>query len=91
MEEIRTMSFLIFLLVGLFAGVLAKALMPGSANEPGGWIMTIILGIAGAFVGGFLGNMIGVGSGNFVGSVLISAVGAMVIIGIARLFTRRTV
>lgn len=85
------MSFLIFLLVGLFAGVLAKALMPGSANEPGGWIMTIILGIAGAFVGGFLGNMIGVGSSNFVGSVLISAVGAMVIIGISRLFSRRAV
>jgi uncharacterized membrane protein YeaQ/YmgE (transglycosylase-associated protein family) len=85
------MSFLIFLLVGLFAGVLAKALMPGSANEPGGWIMTIILGIAGAYVGGFLGSMIGVGSSNFVGQVLIGAVGAMVIIGIARLFTRRTV
>jgi len=85
------MSFLIFLLVGLFAGVLAKALMPGSANEPGGWIMTIILGIAGAYVGGFLGSMIGVGSSNFEGQILSSAVGAMVIIGIARLFTRRTV
>jgi len=85
------MDLLIFLLVGLFAGILAKALMPGSANEPGGWIMTIILGIVGAYVGGFLGRMIGVGSGNFVGSVLIAAVGAMVIIGIARLFTRRTV
>ncbi len=85
------MSFLIFLLVGLFAGVLAKALMPGTANEPGGWIMTIILGIAGAYVGGFLGNMIGVGSSNFVGSVLIAAVGAMVVIGLSRLFTRRTI
>jgi uncharacterized membrane protein YeaQ/YmgE (transglycosylase-associated protein family) len=91
MEEIRTMDLLIFLLVGLFAGILAKALMPGAANEPGGWIMTIILGIAGAFVGGFLGRMIGVGTTNFVGSVLVAAVGAMVIIGLARLFTRRTV
>jgi len=91
MEEIRIMDFLIFLLVGLFAGILAKALMPGAANEPGGWIMTIILGIAGAYVGGWLGGLMGVGSGNFIGQILIAAVGAMVIIGIARLFTRRTV
>jgi uncharacterized membrane protein YeaQ/YmgE (transglycosylase-associated protein family) len=85
------MEFLIFLLVGLFAGILAKAIMPGSANEPGGWLMTILLGIAGAYVGGFLGRMVGLGASGFIGQILTAAVGAIVIIAIARLFTRRTV
>ncbi|GAB4456509.1 MAG: GlsB/YeaQ/YmgE family stress response membrane protein [Armatimonadaceae bacterium] len=82
------MSLLIFLIVGLLAGIIAKAVMPGSRNEPSGWLMTIVLGIAGAFVGGFIGNLIGIGSDNFIGQTLIAAVGAIVIIGLLRLFTR---
>jgi len=86
------MSFVIFLIVGLVAGVLAKAIMPGTADEPSGWILTIVLGIAGAYVGGFLGNLIGIGSGNIVGEILMAAVGAIVIIALLRLFSgRRTV
>ena len=83
------MSFLIFLLVGLIAGVLAKAVMPGTRDEPSGWILTIVLGIAGAFVGGWLGSLMGIGAGGFVGQILMAAVGAIVIIALLRLFSSR--
>ena len=54
------MSFLSWILVGLAAGILAKWVMPG--RDPGGIIVTILLGIAGAFIGGFLGALVGIGS-----------------------------
>ena len=91
------MEFLIFLLVGLIAGVLAKVIMPGSSNEPGGWILTMVLGVVGAFVGGFLGRLTGLGgaaSGSFsLAGILWATVGAIVVIAIMRLVTggRRTV
>jgi len=83
------MHFLIFLLVGLIAGVIAKAVMPGSRDEPSGWILTIVLGIAGAYVGGWLGSLMGIGAGGFVGEILMAAVGAIVIIALLRLFSGR--
>ena len=46
--------------MGLVAGALAKWIMPG--NDPGGLIVTILIGIAGAFVGGFIGTLVGLGS-----------------------------
>lgn len=81
------MDLLVFLIVGLLAGVLAKAIMPGTSNEPSGWILTILLGIAGAYVGGMIGNALGIGAGNFIMKVVMAAVGAIVIIGLLRLFT----
>lgn len=81
------MNFLVFLIVGLLAGILAKAVMPGSSKEPSGWILTILLGIAGAFVGGWLGSLFGIGASNIVMQIILAAVGAMVIIGLLRLFT----
>lgn len=87
------MNWIIFLLVGFVAGVLAKALMPGSREEPAGWALTTLLGIAGAFVGGFIGDALGIGASSVLGSILMAAVGAIVIIALLRLFTssRRTV
>jgi uncharacterized membrane protein YeaQ/YmgE (transglycosylase-associated protein family) len=81
------MNFLMWLLVGLIAGAIAKAVMPGSRNEPGGWIMTIVLGIVGAFVGGFIGNMLGIGASGLFASILMAAVGAIIVIGLLRLLT----
>ena len=46
------MGIIAFIILGLLAGALAKALMPG--DDPGGWIVTAIIGIAGALLGGFL-------------------------------------
>ena len=81
------MNFVYYLIVGLIAGVLAKAIMPGSRNEPGGWIMTIILGLVGGVVGGWLGSLFGIGAGGIVGAIIMSAIGAIVVIGLLRLLT----
>jgi len=83
------MSWLVFLIVGLLAGIIAKAVMPGTREEPAGWLLTILLGIAGAYVGGFVASALGIaGVGNgFVWSVLLAALGAIIIIGLLRLFT----
>ena len=82
------MDWLVFLFVGLIAGVLAKAIMPGSAKEPGGWLMTILLGIVGAYVGGFLGRtVLGAAPSNFVMHIVFATIGAIVIIALMRLFT----
>ena len=51
------MSIIGRILIGLIAGTIAKAIMPGD-NEPSGWIATIILGIVGALLGGWLGKVI---------------------------------
>jgi uncharacterized membrane protein YeaQ/YmgE (transglycosylase-associated protein family) len=81
------MNLLIFLLIGLVAGAIAKAIMPGSRNEPGGWIMTMVLGVVGAFVGGWVGSLLNIGASGFIGSVLMAAVGAIIVIGLLRLLT----
>lgn len=54
------MGFVSWIIVGLVAGALAKFIMPG--NDPGGIFVTILLGIAGAFLGGFLGSSFGLGT-----------------------------
>jgi uncharacterized membrane protein YeaQ/YmgE (transglycosylase-associated protein family) len=81
-------GFLVMLLVGFIAGAIAKAVMPGSSREPSGWIMTILLGIVGSMVGGFLGRLVGIHSSNLIGEILVSAVGAMVLIGVMRYFAK---
>ena len=50
------MGFLGFLLLGLIAGAIAKAILPG--QQGGGWFATLILGVIGAFVGGWLGSIV---------------------------------
>lgn len=58
------MGFIAYIILGLFAGLIAKAIMPG--EQGGGWIATILLGVVGAAVGGWLGNLIfDVGLENF--------------------------
>jgi uncharacterized membrane protein YeaQ/YmgE (transglycosylase-associated protein family) len=83
------MGILTWIVLGLVAGAIAKAIMPG--KDPGGFIVTALIGIVGAFIGGFLGNMIfgirGV-SGFDIRSILISVVGAIVLLWIYRLTTR---
>lgn len=54
------MGMISWIVLGLVAGALAKWIMPG--NDPGGLIVTILIGIAGAFVGGFIGTLVGLGS-----------------------------
>jgi uncharacterized membrane protein YeaQ/YmgE (transglycosylase-associated protein family) len=54
------MGILAWLVLGLIVGVVAKAIMPGP--DPGGIIVTILIGVAGAFVGGFIATSLGLGS-----------------------------
>ncbi len=74
------MGFISWILLGLLAGVLAKYIMPG--KDGGGLVVTALLGIAGAFVGGWLGSFVGLGStGEFsIGSLITAVVGALVLL-----------
>lgn len=82
------MHILWMLIVGLIVGALAKLFMPG--KDPGGIIVTMLLGVAGSFVAGFLGRAIGLyrdpGSGP---GVIASIIGAMVLLAIYRLVLGR--
>jgi uncharacterized membrane protein YeaQ/YmgE (transglycosylase-associated protein family) len=81
------MSFIWMLLVGLIVGAIAKLLMPG--KDPGGIFITMLLGIAGALVAGFLGRGLGwYREGEPVGW-LASIIGAVVLLGLYRLMATR--
>lgn len=75
------MGILAWILLGIVAGVLAKALMPG--DDPGGFIVTILLGIAGALLGGFIAVALGIGAGidSFdLGTILTATAGAIILL-----------
>lgn len=78
------MGILSWIVFGLLAGAAAKLIMPG--RDPGGWIVTILLGIAGAFVGGWFGTILGWGSitGFNFGSFFTAVVGALILLAIYR-------
>jgi uncharacterized membrane protein YeaQ/YmgE (transglycosylase-associated protein family) len=76
--------------VGLIAGILAKWVMPGP--DPGGIVVTVLIGIVGAFIGGWILDLLGFSgsTGNFsLGSILTAALGAIILLVIYRLLTRR--
>lgn len=81
------MEFIWFIVVGFIAGLLARAIMPGS--DPMGWLMTTVLGIAGALIAGFLGRALGWYDSATTGPGIIAAIiGAIVLLAIGRLLTR---
>lgn len=88
------MHFLAWIVLGLIAGAIAKAIYPG--HQGGGILATIVLGILGALVGGYLGNLLfGTSGGAIVGaltlpSILFAVLGAIVLLFIWGLVTRRT-
>jgi uncharacterized membrane protein YeaQ/YmgE (transglycosylase-associated protein family) len=84
------MSFLGFLLLGLIAGAIAKAILPG--KQGGGWVITLILGVIGALLGGWIGGAVfGVGYDGFfsIESWLIAIVGSIVVLLIYGLIVGR--
>ena len=83
------MGILSWIVLGLIAGMLAKWVMPGP--DPGGIIVTILLGIAGAFVGGFIAVQLGLGSfsGFNLPSLGIAILGAILLLWIYRVLKRR--
>ena len=84
-------TILAWIVIGLIAGILAKIVMPGP--DPGGVILTIVIGIVGAFIGGFVVRLLG-GSGvtGFnLSSILVATLGAIILLAIYRLIASRSV
>ena len=79
-----------WIIIGLIAGALGKLIMPG--DDPGVIIVTILLGIAGAVVGGFLASLIGLGGGGILWTIVIATIGAIILLAIYRAIvgSRRT-
>lgn len=83
------MGILSWIFLGLLAGALAKLIMPG--KDPGGCFVTILIGIAGAVVGGFLGTYIGLGKiESFdLGGIFIATMGAILLLIVYRLVRKK--
>ena len=83
------MHYLWIAIIGLVVGALAKLIMPG--KDPGGFIITMLLGIAGSFLGTFLGRAVGLYREGQAAGFFMSLVGALVLLGIYHFFRRRSV
>ncbi|RQP13694.1 MAG: GlsB/YeaQ/YmgE family stress response membrane protein [Chryseobacterium sp.] len=84
------MGILGWIIFGLIIGVLAKLVMPGKQGY--GWLATIILGILGAMLGGWIGSALGMGSVDSpwsLGSIIMSVIGAVILIAIYGALTRK--
>jgi uncharacterized membrane protein YeaQ/YmgE (transglycosylase-associated protein family) len=80
-------SIVWWLLVGLIAGFLASVVMRGGGY---GIVGDIVVGLIGAFIGGFLASLVGLGSSGFIGTIIIAFIGACVLIALLRLVSRGT-
>ena len=87
--EKTEMGILTWIVFGLIAGAVAKFLMPG--KDPGGFVVTVLLGIGGAMVGGFIGTFLGFGCvGGFdLRSFLIAVGGAVVLLVGYQIITKK--
>lgn len=83
------LAILGWIVFGLIVGVLAKLVMPG--KDPGGMIMTTLLGIVGAVIGGFIGRALGFYGPNQAAGWLMSIVGAILVLALYRVIARRSV
>ncbi len=85
------MGIISWIVVGLIAGVLAKLIMPG--KDPGNWLITIVIGIIGAILGGFLVGLFVPGdliTGINITTILVATAGAIVLLIVYRLITSRS-
>lgn len=84
------MGFFAFLVLGLIAGAIAKAILPG--RQGGGWLSTLVLGVVGALLGGWIGSLLGLGSVDeffSIGTWLLAIGGSILVILLWGLITRR--
>lgn len=81
------MGFIWMIIIGLVAGLLARAIKPG--NDAMGWIMTIVLGIVGAMLGGFVASLIGIDAdGGFTG-LIFAVIGAIILLFLYEMIMNR--
>ena len=81
------MNILLWILFGLIVGAIAKLIMPG--RDPGGIIITILLGIAGSLIGGWLGQTLGLYQPGESAGFIMAVIGAIVVLVLYRLLIRR--
>lgn len=83
------MNFLAWIIFGFVAGAIAKWIMPG--KDPGGWIVTIMLGVAGSFIGGYVAQILGLDAGTNDFSIVNMAaavVGTTALLGAYRMYNK---
>ena len=85
--ELLHHGFFGWILIGLVAGVLGKMIMPG--KDPGGFIVTTLLGIAGALVGGFIGRAVGLYGPEDPAGFVMALLGAVILLALYRMAIRR--
>jgi uncharacterized membrane protein YeaQ/YmgE (transglycosylase-associated protein family) len=76
------------LIIGLIAGAVAKLIMPG--KDPGGFLVTMVLGVAGAFLATFIGRLIGWYKAGESGGFIAAVIGAIILLAIYRLIKKKT-
>lgn len=77
------MEIIAWIIFGLFVGIVAKFLMPG--DDPGGFFVTIALGIVGALLGGWIGRSLGLYQSGDAAGFIMSVIGAVILLGLYRL------
>ena len=78
------MGIIAWIVIGLIAGALGKLLMPG--DDPGGIIVTALIGMVGAVVGGFvMYSVLGFNQGGFIWSIIVATIGAIILLALYRL------
>jgi uncharacterized membrane protein YeaQ/YmgE (transglycosylase-associated protein family) len=82
------LHFIWMCIIGLIAGALAKLVMPG--KDPGGILVTMLLGIAGSLIAGFLGRALGWYDASQGAGLIMSVIGAILLLVVYRLFRRNT-
>ena len=81
------MEMIAWIIFGLFVGIVAKLLMPG--DDPGGFFVTIALGVLGALLGGWLGRGLGLYQTGDAAGFVMSVIGAVILLGLYRLISPR--
>ncbi|ANB92342.1 signal peptide protein [Moraxella ovis] len=82
------MAWLWTIIIGFIVGLLARAIKPGANSM--GWILTIILGIVGAFVGGLIASGLGIHTDGGLGGLVLSVIGAIIVLFIYEFIAKRT-
>jgi uncharacterized membrane protein YeaQ/YmgE (transglycosylase-associated protein family) len=86
-KEIRMFSILGWMIFGLVVGAIAKLLMPG--RDPGGMLITMVLGIVGAVLGGYIGRALGLYGPNDAAGFFMALIGSLVLLGLYRMSIKR--
>lgn len=87
------LGFLWWIIIGFIAGLLGRVLMPGP--QPMGWLLTIVLGLAGSIVGGFISSMVfgtdPMQPGVHAGGLVMSTIGAVIVLALYAFFQKRRI